>query len=165
MKCCCFTGNRPARFPWGYDENDNRCKQLKDTISAEIERLIEQGYDKFIAGMALGADIFCAEAVLKLKEKYPFVSLECALPCGQQTKGWSQAMAKRHEYIVGNADKVTTVSEHYTRFCMMKRNAYMVDNADFVLAVWDGVPSGGTYNTIEKARRDGKGVKIVGYKN
>lgn len=163
MKSCCFTGNRPTRFPWGYDENDERCKRLKSEIYSETERLIEQGYDWFISGMALGSDIFCAEAVLKLKEKYPSVGLECALPCPEQSKGWSAENVGRYKNIIARADRVTTVSPHYTRFCMMKRNAYMVDNADFVLAVWNGERSGGTFRTLEKARVDEKPVKIVSY--
>lgn len=160
---CCFTGNRPAHFPWGGDETDLRCIRLKSEIKSAIEQLVEKGYTRFISGMAQGADTFCAEAVLEIKGSRPFIVLECALPCPEQTKGWERSAVQRYNNILDRADKITTVSPYYTRYCMMKRNAYMVDNADLVLAVWDAKESGGTFNTVQKARRDGKKLQIVGY--
>lgn len=26
---CCFTGHRPQSLPWGFNENDIRCKKMK----------------------------------------------------------------------------------------------------------------------------------------
>ena len=41
---------------------------------------------------------------------------------------------------------------------MDKRNRYMVDHADFIIAVWDGRPSG-TGKTVTYAR--GRNVKSI----
>jgi len=163
VKCCCFTGNRPARFPWGSDESAPECERLKAHISAEVERLVCDGYGHFITGMAQGADTFCAEAVLSAKSRYPHITLECAVPCPEQTRGWDVNAVNRYKRILDKADAVVTLSPHYTRGCMMKRNAYMVSRADFVLAVWDGEKRGGTFNTLEKARRDNKDMRIVSF--
>lgn len=163
MNACCFTGGRPSRFVWRYDESYDACVKLKEEITAEIERLIEGGCTRFISGMAQGADTYCAEAVLKLKEKYPLITLECALPCPEQSDGWTEAQKDRYDNILKAADKVTTVSKSYTPRCMLKRNEFMVDNADVVLAVWNGRAIGGTYNTINYARKKDKTVKIIRY--
>ena len=29
-KTCCFTGHRPEKLPWRYDEGDSRCLALKE---------------------------------------------------------------------------------------------------------------------------------------
>ena len=44
---------------------------------------------------------------------------------------------------------------------MDKRNRYMVDHADFIIAVWDGRPSG-TGKTVTYARgRNGKSIIVI----
>ena len=66
-----FTGYRPQKMPFGFDESDERCVDFKTRLYNTIETLIEQGYKHFLSGGALGMDMFAAEAVLELKHKYP----------------------------------------------------------------------------------------------
>ena len=66
---CCFTGHRPAKLPWGTDEGDERCLRLKARLREVIARAVEDGYTHFICGMAEGCDLYCAEAVLALRER------------------------------------------------------------------------------------------------
>lgn len=42
VKKCAFTGHRPQSLPFGFNESDERCIALKQTLRAEIIRLIEQ---------------------------------------------------------------------------------------------------------------------------
>ena len=42
---------------------------------------------------------------------------------------------------------------------MNRRNRYMVDRSSLLLAVYDGIPQGGTMNTLAYAMR--KGVQTV----
>lgn len=51
-RCCAFTGRRPKKFPWGYNEADARCVALKQELTKEIARLVEAGYTDFFSGMA-----------------------------------------------------------------------------------------------------------------
>ena len=44
---------------------------------------------------------------------------------------------------------------------MLKRNRYMVDKSELVIAVFNGTKSGGTWYTINYARRSGKQVEII----
>ena len=82
----CFTGHRPQKLPWKFNEQDERCIEMKKKLKNEIIKSIESGYTSFISGMALGFDIICAEIILELKEIYPNIRLICALPCKDQTK-------------------------------------------------------------------------------
>ena len=77
---CCFTGHRPSKLPWGTREEDPRCVDLKGRIAAALEEEYAAGVRHFISGMARGADLYFAEAVLALKERCPDVLLECARP-------------------------------------------------------------------------------------
>lgn len=63
--------------------------------------------------------------------------------------------------ILERADKVTYVSDKYTNFCMQKRNQYMVDHSDIVFAFWnENKTSGGTYNTIQYAKKKNKQLEL-----
>ena len=75
-----FTGYRPQKMPFGFDETDERCVNFKLRLYNTIESLIDQGYKHFISGGALGMDMFAAEAVLRLKEKHPEITLEMVSP-------------------------------------------------------------------------------------
>ena len=79
MKTCAFTGHRPKGL--GYPESDGRCAALKEKLRSLIIRMIEEeGVTHFISGMAQGVDMYAAEIVLDLKQTYPYITLECAIP-------------------------------------------------------------------------------------
>ena len=56
--------------------------------------------------------------------------------------------------------KETMLQREYTSDCMDKRNRYMVDHADYILAVWNGCPSG-TGNTVRYAHKKGKSIIVI----
>lgn len=49
----CFTGHRSQKLPWRFDEEEERCRVMKITLRAEIEKTIQRGYKIFLCGMAL----------------------------------------------------------------------------------------------------------------
>ena len=149
---CCFTGHRPAKLPWGTDESDERCLRLKARLREVIARAVEDGYTHFICGMAEGCDLYCAEAVLALRERHSEVTLEAAIPCPTQADGWSAAQRERYRRILEQCDYETMVSAQYSPGCMMRRNRYMVDASRILIAAFDGRP-GGTARTLEYAAR------------
>lgn len=157
-RACCFTGNRPHKLPWGENEFAPQCIEVKARLQAELEELVRQGYTLFISGMALGGDTFFARAVLALKERYPFVKLECAVPCPSQPNAWTDAQKIEYSNILEEADYVTVVSPSYGKGCMFVRNRYMVDNSSVVMTLcYD--EKGGTASTVAYARR--KGLKVI----
>ena len=99
--------------------------------------------------------MYAAEIVLELKEQYPQITLECAIPYERQAVRWPAALRERYFSIAERCDKETMLQRQYTRDCMKKRNQYMVDCADVVLAVWNGEPSG-TGQTVWYAKRRGR---------
>jgi len=156
-KSCCFTGHRPQKLPWGCDESDARCVEFKEKLDAVIAAVYESGITHFICGMALGCDLYCAEAVIKLKALHSDVTLEAAVPYDGQDAKFKEADRKRYREILYNCDKTTLTSDYYTPSCMMRRNKYMVDNSNVLIACYDG-HSGGTWNTIKYAMEQDKEV-------
>ena len=49
-KCCSFTGHRPHKFPWRYNEADERCVALKATLTEQIVALTDAGMTDFYSG-------------------------------------------------------------------------------------------------------------------
>ena len=157
---CCFTGHRPMKLPWGANENDPRCLELKSALAVKLDEAYARGYRNFICGMAIGCDAYFAEAVLALRDIYPNVRLEAAIPCGGQPDKWSLKDRQRYNRLIDAADTVTVLQTHYTPDCMMKRNQYMVDKSSMLIACFDGSP-GGTMKTILYAQRQGLEVEIL----
>ena len=149
-RTCCFTGHRPDKLPWGYDERDPRCLALKHSMTREIEGLYLRGFRHFISGMAQGCDLWFAEAALALREQYPDLSVEGAVPFPAQADRWRPDQRRRWRDILARCNLETAVQQHYDRFCMFRRDRYMVDRSAAVLAVFDGTP-GGTQYTLNYA--------------
>ena len=154
-----FTGYRPQKLPFR-SENDQQCEDLKSRIYAEIERLYAHGAEEYYTGMALGVDIWCAEAVLHLKALHPEVKLIAVLPCRGQEKKWNPADQRRYRWILDRCDCVECLSEEYTRDCMFARNRALVEKCDLLVAVYDGKP-GGTKHTVDLAARFGKKIIVI----
>lgn len=155
---CCFTGHRPAKLPWGFDELDERCLLLKRRIADAVEAAYEEGYRHFICGMAQGCDLYFCESALRLRRERPGVTVEAAVPCPTQADAWPAEQRARYRRLLESCDYETMVSARYTSFCMQRRDRYMVDHASLLIAVYDGSP-GGTRYTVEYAMR--RSVPVV----
>jgi len=155
---CCFTGHRPNKLPWGSDETDPRCLELKIRIREELERAYDRGFRHFICGMAQGCDFYFCEAALALRDQRPGVTVEAAIPCESQADRWGEADRERYFRLVGLCDFETMVQHNYDRGCMLRRNRYMVDRSSLLIAAFDGT-LGGTMYTVTYAMK--KGVEIV----
>lgn len=157
QSACCFTGHRPGKLPWGYEESDPRCQGLKRRLRDAAEAAWAEGYTHFLCGMAQGCDLYACECVLELKERRPEVTLEAAIPCPSQADAWPEAERARYRRLLARCDYETVVSAAYSPSCMQRRNRYMVDHASLLIAMFDGSP-GGTRYTVEYALRRGLNV-------
>lgn len=162
---CCFTGHRPDKLPWGEDETDPRCGRLKRAIARAVEDAYAAGFRRFVSGMARGGDLYFAEAVLALREAEPDILLECARPCETQADSWPEEERARYMSILERCNIETMVQHHYDRFCMLRRNRYMVDRSSRIIAVYNGAPRGGTYQTLAYAMKKGLTVHTIDLEN
>lgn len=160
---CCVTGHRPKGFPFPRAENSFEYMVYGELLKESIIKLVHQGYFDFITGMAEGADMDFAEAVLDVKNVlgYDCITLEAALPCPVSMPKKPTEFHYRRDEILKGCDKVTTLSSQYYRGCMQKRNRYMVDKSDMVLAIWNGKQEGGTWDTIKYAKKSNKPIQYI----
>ena len=158
---CAFTGHRPKSFPWKYNEADRECVLLKEVLAAQISALAEQGATDFLSGMALGVDLWCAQIVLGLQEKYPTIRLHCILPCEGQEIKWADSAQEQYRSILRRSSDVVYVSRKYTQNCMLERNRYLVDHASILVAVYNGTQRSGTGATVRYAQKQGREIFII----
>lgn len=154
-----FTGHRPSKLGF-FGEDDPMCVDLKERLAKKIKQLAEEGADEFYSGMALGVDVWCAQAVLELKETQPNIKLIAIIPCPTQSTCWPAQEKAVYEDILSKCDKVICTSEQYTSGCMYKRNRALVDICDLLLAVYDGT-AGGTQYTVKYAEKKGRKIIFV----
>lgn len=155
---CCVTGHRPQKFPFPYDDHDARYRTYLAVLETEIRQLIKEGYDTFLSGMAYGVDLDFARIVCDIRDTSSGAPLflEAALP-------YPLAKGNRsiREELSTRANTIHVVSPCYHGGCMQRRNRFMVNRSDLVLAVWNGEPFGGTWNTIQYAKSIHKPIRYV----
>lgn len=155
---CAFTGHRPNRFSFGYDEADGKCVKIKTLMREQIVALIGEGVTEYYTGMALGVDVWAAEIVLDLKKEHPGIRLIAVLPCETQADRWSAEQRERYFNTLAECDDVVTLNKRYTPSCMLERNRYMIDHAEYLLAVYDGGIKGGTAYTVKYGKQKGRRI-------
>ena len=158
---CSFTGHRPHKLPWRYNEADERCVALKAVLTEQITALTDTGMTDFYSGGADGVDCWAALIVLDLKKKNPALNLHLILPHEGQADKWSNSAQERYRYILEQADSIEYVSREYCDGCMLDRNHRLVETTDLLVAVYNGERRGGTAATVRYARKLGRRVIIV----
>lgn len=137
MPSIAFTGNR--------DYSDR---------AALYQGLDDLKADRYYFGGARGADTDALEYISKTQ---PLSERIVVVPNRLEDQpAAAQAVIREHASFV-----IELKNEGSGRF--QARNMYMVDRADQVVAFTDGRESGGTYNTIQYAKSQGKTVEIINY--
>ena len=165
-KVCSFTGHRPSKFNFKYDEEDINCIKLKVKLIDEIEKIYLSGVKYFLTGCAMGVDIWCAEIVLQLKKKYKAIELFSVIPCNNHDEKWNESYKQRLKNILDNSTKVIKLQENYTSDCYFRRNKYLVDKSNIILGVYDlKSQRSGTKNTLNYAISQNKEIIVLDIHN
>lgn len=114
---CCFTGHRPQKFSFGYDEESEDCMLLKLKMLAQIQEMRKKGVTAFFTGMAMGMDIWAAELILELKAGLPQedIRLIAVVPHEGQANKWSVEYRERYFDILAQVDEEVLISARYTQ--------------------------------------------------
>lgn len=160
---CAFTGHRPTRFSFKYDEINPTCIELKKVLAEQIDFLYRQGITDFYTGCALGIDLWAGETVLALMELHPEIKLHCVVPFAAQDQKWTPEQQARYHALLDRSGDVFLTQEKYSRDCYYIRNRYLVDHADVVLAVYDMQANkrSGTGYTVHYAQTQGKPIIAI----
>ena len=156
MKSCCFTGYRPEKSPFPYDEKNAEYLRFENKLIEVLATTLSDGYDTFYCGGAMGFDLLAAELLLIFRRNNTF-RLVMVLPFRAQAANFPPEWKRRYENVLSQADEIIYTSEKYHNRCYAERNEYMVDKSERVVAFCDG-KSGGTLNTLRYARRKGRNI-------
>ena len=149
-KICCFTGHRELSHSNKYI--------IEKTLEIITDLIENEGVTDFRAGGAMGFDTLAAAAVAGLKVKYPHIKLHLIIPHHGHDRDFSEFYEKMFEFTLQNADTVTYIQKRYTPGVMQVRNAALVRGADVCVAYMTRL-RGGTYQTVNMARRDK--IKVI----
>ena len=145
-----FTGHR-----W-YDSSRKQC--MKSSIEASVREAYKNGITNFMSGMAIGFDLLAAGVVLSLKREYPDITLTAVVPFKEQASRFNDDDKCIYNKYLSKADKIVIVSDDYYLRCYLDRDRYMVDHSSMLIACYDGRKKGGTFWTVNYARRTGRKV-------
>lgn len=157
LKSVAFTGHRTFKMQRGAPSLFDRPESpqaLRERLSHLLRGLIEQGYTRFLSGMAEGFDLLAAEAVLALRVEYPNIQLVAVIPFAGQAQHFAPEVRKRYQAVLEQANQTITLSQHYSTDCFHRRNDYLVEQADLLVAYYNGT-QGGTAYTVRLANRHG----------
>lgn len=173
MKTITFTGHRPNKL-YGYDLKDERYLKLNKFLESILEKkILEEGYDTFISGGALGFDTVAFLSVKNLKKRYPHIKNIIAIPFEKQHIKWSQKDQEIYLIMKDIADEIiyvdtirgynrtNTPEGLYNANKLKIRNEYMVDNADLLIALWDKDYRSGTGHCVRYAQKKLKNPILV----
>jgi len=162
-RICCFTGPRPKSLGGYTGPEAFRIKTVvRNVLCEEIGKAIEVGFDTFISGGALGVDQWAAREVLLHRAFKPEIKLIIARPFPSQPTAWPKQAQKEFSEIIDMANEVVDVcKDPYAPWKMQRRNEWMVDQSEFVMSVWLGIESGGTWNCIRYALAHKKQVRVI----
>lgn len=144
------TGHRPQHLS----------PSVHDWVRSELNRLAvklraEHGMTTGISGMALGADLWWADALVRSESR-----LWAHIPFPQQSDPWRQEDRDEWERLLLAAWKLTTYGGMYDVRFLHARNDGMISNSDCVIAVLrPDKTTGGTASAVRKATA--RGLPII----
>ena len=166
----CVTGHRPNKL-FGYDIHSSKYNGIRYNLKLAVYRILKEHAVKNVtvySGMALGVDQIFVEAMIDARNYYRKhgvnFKIVAAIPCKGQESKWTQQSQQFYDYLLQQCDEKVVVSKNvpYSAKLMQIRNEYMVDRSDYILAVWDGSPSG-TANCVNYAVSQHKNVVRITY--
>jgi hypothetical protein len=130
----------------GYED-----KIFEELVSLACRYLRKYKPDKCITGMAAGWDLAWGRACQRVS--IPYIA---AIPYEGQESRWPEDAQKTYRNVRDHAFEVVVLRTKYSSNVHQIRDEWMVDHATKMVALWDGEPKGGTWNTIEYADKVNK---------
>ncbi len=149
-----ITGHRPDKLG-GYST-----AVLTLLVNLAMDEIRLRRPDEVIDGLALGWDMACAIATIKLRdEEHLPIKLFGYVPFRSQEKRWrDDTLVRMYNKIISKADQVIYLQDAEPKDAgqaiewLNARNERMVDDGDKILALHNG-SKGGTWNCIHYAEK------------
>ena len=135
---CAIIGQNPMRFPWGFDEEDDRCRKLKIELAQQIMALRRSGVSQFLTACDCGVGLYAAEIVNGLRATTDHdLMLLCYTPHEEQATKWAPYLRERYFTMLEQCTCISVVCEVGAPDAQLRAYRQIIDLADVVLAVYD----------------------------
>ena len=135
--CCAVIGQPPMRFPWGFDEDDFGCQELKLALAQKIMELRQQGVTRFAVVADCGIGLYAGECVNALRQHDPDLMLFVVSPHEEQATKWTPDLRNRYFKLLEDCTIMELASHRKTPECEYDAYRKIIDHADMVLAAYD----------------------------
>ena len=131
---CAIIGQHPMRFPWGFDEEDDRCRKLKIELAQQIMALRQSGVSQFLVACDCGVGLYTAEIINGLRTTDHDLMLLCYTPHEEQATKWAPYLRERYFTMLEKCTYISAVCEAGAPDAQLQAYKKI---ADMVLAVYD----------------------------
>jgi len=155
--CCAVLGQHPMRFPWGFDEDDPGCQDLKLALAQKIMELRQQGVTRFAVVADCGIGLYAGECINALRQHDPDLMLFVVTPHEEQATKWAPDLRNRYFKLLEDCTLMELAGHRKTPECEYNAYCKIIDYADTVLAVYDSATARGDAvdRALEYARQRG----------
>lgn len=135
---CAVIGQNPMRFPWGFDEEDDRCRKLKMELAQQIMALRQSGVSQFLTACDCGVGLYAGEIVNGLRATTDHdLMLICYTPHEEQATKWAPYLRERYFDMLTACTYLSAVCEVGAPGAQLQAYKKIIDLADVVLCVYD----------------------------
>ena len=134
---CAIIGQSPMRFPWGFDEEDDRCRKLKIELAQQIMVLCQGGVSQFLVACDCGVGLYAAEIINGLRTTDHDMMLLCYTPHEEQATKWAPYLRERYFTMLGKCTCLSAVCEVGAPGAQLQAYRQIIDLSDVVLSVYD----------------------------
>ena len=134
---CAVMGQHPLRFPWGFDEEDDRYRKLKIEWSQQIMVLRQSGVSQFLTACDCGVGLYAAEIINGLRTTDHDLMLLCYTPHEEQATKWAPFLRERYFTMLEQCTLISAVCEVGAPDAQLQAYKKIIDLADVVLGVYD----------------------------
>ena len=108
---CAIIGQNPLRFPWGFDEEDDRCRKLKMELAQQIMVLRQSGVSQFLTACDCGVGLYTGEIINGLRMTDRDLMLICYTPHEEQATKWAPYLRERYFAMLEKCTLISAVCE------------------------------------------------------
>lgn len=134
-KSCAIIAEPPMCFPWGFDEEDERCAKLKLLILNRLSYIQTNGVNHFFVPIDAGIGLYASELVVPLMETNKRLQLYSLIPYEEQAAKWSAELRNRYYTVQEQCTEPVFISRERTPTCELDAMLEAIDRANHVLAV------------------------------
>ena len=134
---CAIIGQHPMRFPWGFDEEDAKCRRMKLELAQCIMELRQCGVTEFQVACDPGVGLYAGEIVNITKQNDEAMRLVCVTPFEEQATKWTPQLRERYFNMLAGCTELDCIDFHEQPDAQLLAYQRIIKQAAVVLAVYD----------------------------